>query len=164
MFAPRQIMTWEDQGGLFHDLPPKHPLCNTIVCPQPSSTSYLSPLGVIKLTSAALAAALLGPSGLEAPSPPPSVLPGVLDMIFCGTGAVVALFCGADPNTLPGVWKLSGLFSDLEQIFPIVHRSVGRPSSFPGDLYIVIDQMRRVRLITITLNATGDVPVLGKNR
>lgn len=42
----------------------------------------------VQLTSAAAAAAPLASSGLVLPSPaPPSVLPGVLEVIFLGTGA-----------------------------------------------------------------------------
>jgi hypothetical protein len=119
---------------------------------------------VKELTSAALAAALLASPGLLAPSPPPSVLPGVLDVIFCGTGAVVALFCGADPNTLPGVWKLSGLFSDFEHRFPIVDRSVGHLPSSSGRFCSVIRQLRRVRLNAIAGEEPEDVSVLGENR
>jgi hypothetical protein len=115
-----------------------------------------------KLTSAAFAAAFLASPGLLAPSPPPSVLPGVLDVIFCGTGAVVALFCGADPNTLPGVWKLSGLFSDFEHRFPIVDRSVEHLPSSSGRFYSVSGQLRRVCLNAIACEEPGDVSVLGE--
>ena len=60
--------------------------------------------GLIALhTSAALAAALRGSSPpLFAPGPP-TVLPGVLDVIFCGTGADVGCVCELLPRTRPGV-------------------------------------------------------------
>ena len=71
-----------------------------------------------QLTSAALAAALLG-SAVD--SPPPKVCPceGACVLTFAGMGAV-AFGWPAAPRTLPGPVKLSSLFADFEQIFPIL--------------------------------------------
>lgn len=74
-----------------------------------------------KLTSAAFAAAPLASSGLAVSSLPPRVRPGVLVVIFLGTGAVGACgVCELAPSVLPGVEKLSGWFEDLEQMLPIL--------------------------------------------
>lgn len=79
----------------------------------------------LSLTSAARAAALRGSSGPGAPSGDPNTLPGVLDVIFCGSGALVgggaAALC---PRTLPVPAKLSSLLADLEQILPMVTSTV----------------------------------------
>lgn len=77
------------------------------------------------LTSAALAAALLAPSGgagLEVPSPPadPSGRPGV-PAIVCffvtGTGRGASEL---EPRVWPGPEKLSSLLAEREQILPIL--------------------------------------------
>lgn len=71
------------------------------------------------LTSAALAAALLGSRASSLPPlPPPSGLPGELVVILGGTGAEDGV--GSDsPTTRPWPGKLSGLLEDLEQRLPI---------------------------------------------
>ena len=59
--------------------------------------------GSVQPTSAAFAAALRGSPPPEAPVDPPTVLPGVFEAIFAGTGADEGCDCELLPRTRPGV-------------------------------------------------------------